>query len=333
MTLNAAVIGLGVGEQHARAFATCPGSALRWVLDLEPERMTRVIEAIGQGAAATTIEAILADASTDIVSLATYDDQHAGQVVAALEAGKHVFCEKPLCRSLTELADIKRALKKSGRHLASNLVLRAAPVYAWLRDAIAAGELGEIYAFDGDYLYGRLHKITEGWRADVTDYSVTQGGGVHVIDLMLWLTGQRPASVTAVGSRVASAGTKFRYDDFAAATFTFESGMVGRITSNFGCVHRHQHVVRVFGTKATFLYDDRGPRLHRSRDPAVEPEILALSPLPASKGELIPQFVKSIAGGSKSAPLDAQHELDVIAACIAVDDAIRERQARTIEYP
>src|SRR5262249_50292734 len=152
-----------------------------------------------------------------------------------------------------------------------NLVLRAAPLYCWLRDTIAAGELGELYAFDGDYLYGRLEKITDGWRGEVDGYSVLQGGGVHLVDLMLWLTGQRPATVNAVGNRIATRGTRFRYDDFVAATYRFESGLIGRITANFGCVHRHQHVVRVFGTKGTFIHDDRGARLHSTREPSAAP--------------------------------------------------------------
>ena len=72
-----------------------------------------------------------------------------------------------------------------------------------------------------------------------------QGGGVHLVDLMLWLTGQRPAVVAAVGAAVATRGTAYRYNDFVAATYRFESGLIGRITANFGCVHPHQHVLRV----------------------------------------------------------------------------------------
>jgi hypothetical protein len=155
-------------------------------------------------------------------------------VVAALEAGKHVFCEKPLCRTLEQARAIARV--RGDRHLACNLILRAAPLYSWLRDAIRAGELGEIYAFDGDYLYGRLHKITEGWRGTVDDYSVFQGGAVHLVDLMVWLLGERPARVAAVGNRIVTRDTAFRYPDFVAATYELPSGVIGRITANFGCI-------------------------------------------------------------------------------------------------
>jgi predicted dehydrogenase len=67
-------------------------------------------------------------------------------------------------------------------------VLRAAPLYLWLQQEVKRGSFGEIYAFNGDYLYGRLHKITMGWRKEVSNYSVMLGGGIHLVDLMVWLT-------------------------------------------------------------------------------------------------------------------------------------------------
>ena len=331
--LQAAVIGLGVGEQHARALASAPGLQLRWVFDLDPVRMQRVVEAIGHGRPAASLSAVLADPAVDVVSIATYDAEHAGQVVAALDADKHVFCEKPLAHSLAEIVAIRSALdRRPARHLACNLVLRAAPLYVWLREAIARGDLGDVYAFDGDYLYGRIEKITEGWRGQAEDYSVLQGGGVHLVDLMIWLTGQRPVNVSAYGNRIATRGTRFRYHDFVAATYQFGGGLIGRITANFGCMHRHQHVVRVFGTKATFIYDDQGARLHSSRDPAKRPEPVLWASLPAAKGDLIPGFIEAIRTGRDR---DAQisHELAVITACVAADRALNSGENARIEYP
>ncbi len=330
--LGVAVIGTGLGEQHARAYVRTGMCTLRWVYDLDRDRMTRLVTELGHGAAASSFEAVLGDQSVDIVSIASYDDAHFTQVVATLDAGKHVFVEKPLCRSVDELRVIKQSWERNGeRHLASNLVLRAAPVYQWLKRKMDVGGLGDIYAFDGDYLYGRVHKITDGWRKDVQDYSVMQGGGVHLVDLMLWLTGQKPGSVLAVGNRICTAGTPFRYNDYMSATFQFASSLIGRITANFGSVHRHQHVVRVFGTEGTFIYDDMGPRLHTSRDPSVSATALDLPGLPASKGDLIPGFIKAILSGEDAGP-HTQHEFDVISACVAADRAVASAESIKIDY-
>src|SRR6185503_17737498 len=194
----------------------------------------------------------------------------------------------------SELTAIKSSWAAArARHVASNLVLRAAPLFQWLRDEVQAGAFGEVYAFDGDYLYGRLHKITQEWRSQVPDYSVMLGGGVHMVDLMLWITGERPRRVTACGNRVSTEGTAFRYHDFVAASYEFPSGMVGRITANFGSVHRHQHVVRLFGTRAP--------------------------------------FIAAIIQGREPAPI-IQAELDVIAACVAADRSVAAMAPAEVAY-
>ena len=328
--LGAAVVGLGVGEEHARTLGQHATCDLRWVYDLDEAKAQRICHALGGVRVAESYGQLLEDHEVDIISIASFDDAHYEQVVAALQAGKHVFVEKPLCRGLAELGQVKRAWQESGTHLASNLVLRAAPLYRWLKGAIEGGELGEVYAFDGDYLYGRLPKITEGWRKNVESYSVMEGGGIHLLDLMLWLTGQRPVRVSGVGNRISTIGTPFRYNDFTAATFQFDSSLVGRITANFGSVHRHQHVVRVFGTRGTFIYDDQGARFHTTRDPQSRPKALEHSPFPSTRGDLIPDFVRAIQDGSGAA--DTQSHFDVISACDAVDQAVAEDIPVDVKY-
>jgi predicted dehydrogenase len=282
--------------------------------------------------AAESFNTILADDRVDVVSIASYDDAHFWHVREAITAGKHVFVEKPLCRSIEELLVIERAWRESGkRHIASNLILRTAPAYQWLKRMIEGGELGEIYAVDGDYLYGRIDKITEGWRNNVRDYSVMQGGGIHLVDLMLWITGSKPISVSCFGNQICTKGTSFRYSDYMAATFQFPTSIVGRITANFGCMHRHQHVMRVFGTRGTFICDDLGARFHTSRDASVSPKTLSLSAAPASKRELIPTFIEAVLKGEDSST-QAQHEFDVISVCVAADHAMLTKTVAKVRY-
>ncbi len=330
-TLGVAVAGLGVGEAHARAFAAS-GCRVLWLYDLAPQKAKGLSGSLDGARAARDFDAILDDPEVSIVSIASYDDAHFGQALAALKAGKHVFVEKPLCRSRLELKTLHAARRKSGRHLASNLALRGAPLFRWLDEAISSGRLGELYAFDGDYLYGRLEKIVGGWRKDVTDYSVMQGGGIHLVDLMLGLSGQKPEAVMAAGGRISTRGTAFRYDDFAAATFRFKSGLVGRVTANFGCVHPHQHVVRVFGTKGSFILDDRDARLHWGRDGSPRVETLNIAAQPADKGVLIPDFVRGILEGRDPEP-QARREFEAVAVCLAADAAREGGAWVPVEYP
>ena len=331
--LGVAVAGLGVGRQHAKAYLETGVCQLRWVYDIETDRARDLVGEVGEGRVARSFEQLLEDPDVGAVSIASYDDAHFGQVVSALDAGKHVFVEKPMCRTYEELAAIKAAWQRhEGRvKLSSNLVLRSAPVYKWLKEAISGGEIGHLYAFDGEYLYGRLAKITEGWRKDVDGYSVMLGGGIHLIDLMMWLTGERPKRAYASGNRVSTRETAFRYDDYVAVTLDFPSGLVARIAANFGAVHRHQHVVRVFGTESTFLYDDAGPRLHESREPSTPPTRIDLATLPESKGELIGPFVAGILADAEMNGQTSQI-FDAISVCAASDAALKAGSPVEVRY-
>ena len=267
--LNCAVIGLGIGEQHAKALLSHPRAKLTSICDLDDKKVT---DFLGQYAVDTcsvkTFPEILLDQSIDLVSIASFDHMHFEQVIAALQHGKHVFVEKPLCQTREQLEEIYNLWKASGLALSSNLILRKAPLFIGLRKMITSGELGEIYAVDMDYLYGRIHKITEGWRGEINNYSVMAGGGIHLVDLMILFLDQKPIQVQSCVNKITTRDTAFLYHDYHAATYYFAGGAIGRITANFGCVHKHQHVLRIFGTKATVLYDDMGARIYRTRDEA-----------------------------------------------------------------
>jgi len=331
--LRVGVIGLGVGEQHVQAYLRNPHCNVVAICDFSEEKLLLAKKQYPAVYLTKNAQDLISDQDIDIISIASYDDAHAEQVISALNAGKHAFVEKPLCQTFNQALQIKQILdaQKTPFKLGCNLILREAPLYKWLNDQIQKGLFGHIYAFDGEYLYGRLQKITESWRNNVKDYSVMEGGGIHMIDLMLWLTGQRPKTVFTAGNRLCSEGTKFRYNDFATSILQFDSGMIGRITANFGCVHRHQHVIRIYGTEATFFYDDAGPRLHKSRDPDTTAQSIPLSPLPDSKGDLIPAFVSAILN-KKDITDETQMIFDGICICAASDQAIKTQKQELIEY-
>lgn len=330
--LRVGVIGLGIGMQHMHGYAQNANCEPIVGCDWSEEKRAEARELFPSIQLTDEAADILQDPTIDVVSIASHDEDHFAQVCAAIESGKHVLIEKPICQTLGQLQEIKeRWTRQQGRvKMMSNLVLRGAPLYRWLRGAIQENQFGKLYSFDADYLYGRLSKVVAGWRAETDDYSVMAGGGIHMVDLMLWLTGDRPTTVRTTGNKVVTANTPFRYDDFACATMRHESGMISRITSNYGCVHGHQHVVRVFGTDATLLYDDRGPRLQKQRDPAPQATNLEYDPLPVSKYVLFDDFIESILGYAP-AP-DTQLDFDAMSVCLASDISQQTQQEREIEY-
>jgi predicted dehydrogenase len=270
------------------------------LFDEDAATLADVSDSLDRAEAVESYDRLLDDESVQIISIASRDGDHAKQVIRALRAGKHVFVEKPLARTEDDLRAINTELKKNrSLKLGSNFVLRAAPLFRWVRDEIKAGTFGEIYAFDGDYLFGRLNKIVDGWRGAEDEYSPLHGGAVHLADLFLWLTGQRPERVQGMFGKMLTGGTKYRYEDLASVQYQCESGLITRLTMHAGCAHRHQHVVRVFGTKATLVSDDAGVRLTRRSgkgltEQELEIQSIERGQLPKSKGERIPEFVDAV---------------------------------------
>lgn len=323
--LNCAVIGLGVGEHHVRTLLDHPRAHLLGICDLNQEKTSEILKKFQlEKKLVKSFEEILNDSYINFVSIASFDDVHFEQVMACLKHGKHVFVEKPLCQTQKQLMQIYRLWKKNNLALSSNLVLRKSPLYSWLGDIISAGKLGDIYAVDMDYLYGRIYKITEGWRSSVIDYSVMAGGGIHLVDLMMKLTRKKPILVQSCSNKIATKNTLFKYHDFHASTFYFSDGVIARITANFACVHKHQHSVRVFGTKATFFHDDCGARIHWSRDENSLAELIDIPSKIMDKGCLLSTFIDNILKGEFKD--QTMKEFDLMCAVSAADQAIYKNQ-------
>lgn len=329
--INVAVLGLGVGQKHVEAFARLPEVNSIYVYDTDDKKVEETIRLDEAKIKPTTYQDTLENSKINVVSIATYDHDHGKQVKEFLNAGKDIFVEKPLCTSFEELEEIKRSLKNSPNlTLMSNLVLREAELYKWLKTKIKAGDFGEIYSFEGDYLYGRLHKIIEGWRSQSPNYSVMLGGGIHMIDRMIDLTDQNPIKVSSFGNKIVTKLSSFSYRDNVTSIFHFDSGMIAKISANFGCVHPHQHFLRIYGTKATFILDDQGPRVFWKRGDSEVAEKINLNHLPESKGALIPEFMKRIK--EKEINLGSQHEIDLISIICAADKALDTGHCETINY-
>lgn len=315
--LRAAVIGLGVGEQHAVAYAGHPDCELAALCDVDEQKLAEVAARFPGARATTVAENVLSDPGIDVVSIASYDGAHYEQVVLALEHGKHVFVEKPLCMRPEEADDIRdRLAARPDLVLSSNLLLRTSPRFVLLKELLAAGRFGDLFYVAADYDYGRLHKVTEGWRGDLPYYSVVLGGGVHVVDLLLWLTGKRVVEVTAYGNRIATAGSKFRFDDLVVALLKFEDGALGRVTVNFGSVMPHFHAVEVYGTEATFMNGlDAATLFTREGHEQID------APYPGvTKGVLIAGFIDAVFGRGAPA-VTAEDVFATMDVCFAIEQA------------
>jgi predicted dehydrogenase len=282
---------------------------------------------------------VVRNPAVDAVVISSYDAAHANQVLLALSGGKHVLCEKPLCRTRQELKEISLLWKESGKVLFSNFPLRYDPHLEVVRQAIFNNPAaGPIFAIDGEYRYGRKEKITHGWRSRDATYSAMLGGAIHLVDQMLTLAGETPERVYAVGNGVATAGTDFMgRHDYVAATYTFPSGLIARITVNLSNVGPHEHVLNVFQENQTFLYrSEYGLRSHLNmvgaKDGYISPEVRRTKedkkPSPYADYMTVRRFVDAIE--SKDQTLSdkwTRDEFRTVAWCIAADESLHDNRS------
>jgi predicted dehydrogenase len=323
--INGGVIGLGVGEQHVIALLEHPHVDKVFIWDQNPLKLEEVKLRNPNVIIVKKECDIVGHSNCDLVCISSYDSDHYDQCIACIEYGQHIFVEKPVCLYLEEAKSILNCLRDNPKvRFSSNLILRKSSRFADLKVKIDNHELGELYSIDADYYYGRVNKLTEGWRGEIDFYSVFLGGGVHMVDLVRWLSGKEAISVFAVSNKIVTEGTKFRYDDYVSAIISFEGGMQARVSANFGCVHPHYHSVKVFGTKSTFINGKESGNLHYSRLPDDVPKLIDTDYPGCKKGDLLKSFVSEIEIGS-SPSYTVEDIFETLAVCFAVEQSVSQK--------
>ena len=140
-----AVIGLGwFGEKHCEALAAIPGVELYALCTRTVKRLRDVADRFGVEHTSTDYRELLEDPSVDAVSVVTMWDQHAAPTLAALEAGKHVFLEKPMASTMDDARAIVAAAEAAAGSFMVGHICRFNPRYAAAHREIAAGRIGRI---------------------------------------------------------------------------------------------------------------------------------------------------------------------------------------------
>lgn len=235
------IVGTGfMGVVHARAVRAA-GGVVAAVAGSTPAKGRQAADALGAERSAQSAMEIVTAADIDIVHICTPNYLHAEVAAAAVAAGKHVICEKPLTTATADSRELAGAAARAG-------VLTAVPFayryYGPVREAraqVAAGRLGRLRLVHGQYLQDWLASPEDtNWRVDPALGGASRAFadiGVHWCDLVEFVTGQRIASLTArLGSaeplrrtpsgEVAPGGN----EDIAAILLTMDSGALGTLT-------------------------------------------------------------------------------------------------------
>ncbi len=219
-SLRIGVIGLGwFGEIHCETILGVPNLELTALCTRRPERLKSQAEKFGVKKTYRDYRDMLADPDIDAVSIVTMWDQHTDLAIAAMEAGKHVFLEKPMASSVPDCAKIIAASKKARGILQIGHICRFNPRYRMAKQAIDVGKIGKIVALSS------RRNIPAAWTPEILNkIGPIVGDAIHDTDLMLWFTGDKVASayaqtVSVRGLRNPDIGqTMYRFKGGATAT-------------------------------------------------------------------------------------------------------------------
>lgn len=228
------------------------GAELRAIAALDGIEAKRAGERFGARYAATSAEEVISDAEVDAVIIATRHDMHVPLATKALEAGKHVFLEKPLALNSDELDSLIAAHEKSGREIVVDFNRRRSPLVTRLRNLLArrSRPLVMFYRVNAGFI------PKDSWIQDSD-----QGGGriigevCHFIDLMQHICGGRPTEVYAAA---AYADNEYRMNhDSVLVTVKFSDGSVGTIAyASDGNPKMPKERLEVLGQGSSCVIDD-----------------------------------------------------------------------------
>ena len=228
--LGVAVVGLGVGEQHLRAYLGQNACRLRWVYDTDETRSQEIVRTYGVGTQAIDYNQVLDDPKTAIVSIASYDDAHAEQVVAALEAGKHVFAEKPLTLTRGSAERAINACDRAGVVLGIGHERRFEPAMEAIEELVRSERLGTLMHVESNFSHDLLANVDpKDWRASPTESSIPalSAMGIHLTDAYIHLFGP----IREVFAQTSQRHSRWGSGDTLSVQFLFASGLTGYLSS------------------------------------------------------------------------------------------------------
>lgn len=241
--LVVALVGYGYwGPNLLRNYMELPGAVVKTVCDRDPSALAKAHARYPVVNVTEDYEDVLRDPEIDAVLIATPISTHYDLAMAAINAGKHVFVEKPMTSSVAQARKLVEAAANAGLTLMVGHTFEfSAPVLA-IKDLIDSGELGEIYYISSSRINLGLHQkdVSVIWDLAPHDFSI----------LFSWL-GEEPDQVTAVGRGCVSCDIP----DVAFVTLHFPSGAVAEVQLSWLSPVKLRRTL-VVGSKKMLVYDD-----------------------------------------------------------------------------
>ena len=282
------MIGYGfTGAAHSQGWRVAPRffelqatPTMQLVVGRTASAVADAAEKWGWAESATDWREAIARDDIDVIDIVTPGDSHAEIAIAALEAGKHVLCEKPLANSVEEavaMADAATRAAARGVFAMLGHTYRRVPAATFARDLVAAGRIGDIHrvraSYQQDWLTDPATPLVWRLQKERAGSGALGDIGAHIIDLAQFITGMKLTSVSgtmetiipkrpileASGGLGGTGGTEFgdvTVDDVALFTGRFDSGALGTFeATRFATGRKNALRVEVSGSKGAIAFD------------------------------------------------------------------------------
>jgi predicted dehydrogenase len=225
-----------------RNFHEVPGAEVAWVCDLDERSLDSMRRRYPAVRCTTSYEEVLADESVDAVAIATPVSTHRSLAMAALEAGKHAFVEKPLAASSAEAEELIAVADERSLVLMPGHTFLYSPPVNLVRDLIRSGELGDIYFISTSRVNLGLHQ---------KDVSVAWDLGPHDFSILRYWLDETPAYVSALARGCVMPNTP----DVAFINLDFASGPVAHVELAWLAPTKLRRTT-ICGSRKMVVYDD-----------------------------------------------------------------------------
>jgi predicted dehydrogenase len=268
MTIRVGIIGCGKIAQvrHIPEYAANPHVEVYGFYDINQARTQELAKKYG-GKAFASYEELLADPAIEAVSVCAANHAHAEISIAALKAGKHVLCEKPMAISLQECEAMVAAAKESGKYLMIGQNQRLAKAHSKAKELIEQGAIGKVLTFRTIFGHGgpETWSIDPGsnvWFFDKTKAAMGAMAylGIHKTDMIQYVLGSKIVKTQAVLTTLDkkdATGNLIGVDDNAICIYQMENGIIGTMTASWTYYAAEDNTTVIYGTKGELrLYDD-----------------------------------------------------------------------------
>ncbi len=242
--IRVGIIGCGsiTKFRHGPEYDANPTVEIAGFFDYNQDRASEMRNKYG-GKVYDSIDAMLKEKTIDAVSVCTSNNSHAAVAIAALEAGKHVLCEKPMATCVEDAARMCEVARSTGKHLMVGHNQRFIPAHRKAREILSSGEMGKILSFQTTF----SHQGPEAWSSDKgagtwffkkSDAFMGAIGdlGIHKADLVRWLIKDEISEVSAYIRTLDKRGPDGRMievDDNAVCILHSQGGIVGTLTASW----------------------------------------------------------------------------------------------------